>query len=64
MLIEDGELVGAVKNIRISDNMTNFWKSIDAVGRKPQEVYWWEEAAPPSHLPAVRSRNMRITRSS
>ncbi|HJX04781.1 MAG TPA: TldD/PmbA family protein [Thermoplasmata archaeon] len=64
MLIEDGELVGAVKNIRISDNMTNFWKSIDAVGRNPQEVYWWEEAAPPSHLPAVRSRNMRITRSS
>ncbi len=61
--VENGEIVGAVKNIRISDNMMNFWKSIDALSREAQEVYWWEEAAPPSTLPTVRARQMTITRS-
>lgn len=61
--VEHGEIVGAVKNIRISDNMMNFWKSIDALSKEAQEVYWWEEAAPPSTLPTVRARQMMITRS-
>jgi len=61
--IENGDLVGAVKNIRISDNMLNFWKSVDALTKGSEEIYWWEEAAPPSTLPAVRVRGMNITRS-
>jgi PmbA protein len=61
--VENGEIVGAVKNIRISDNMMNFWKSIDALSREAQEIYWWEEAAPPSTLPTVRARQITITRS-
>jgi len=61
--VENGEIVGAVKNIRISDNMMNFWKSVDALSREAQEIYWWEEATPPSTLPAVRARQMTITRS-
>lgn len=61
--IEDGEIVGAVKNIRVSDNMMNLWKSIDALSRKAQEIYWWDEATPPSALPMARARSMRITRS-
>jgi len=61
--VENGEIVGAVKNIRISDNMMNFWKSIDALSREAQEIYWWEEASPPSTLPTVRARQMTITRS-
>jgi PmbA protein len=61
--VENGEIVGAVKNIRISDNMMNFWKNIDALSRETQEIYWWEEAAPPSTLPTVRARQMTITRS-
>lgn len=61
--IENGEIVGAVKNIRISDNMLNFWMSVDALSKSTQEIYWWDEAAPPSTLPAVRVRGMTITRS-
>jgi len=61
--VENGEIVGAVKNIRISDNMMNFWKSVDALSKESQEVYWWEEAAPPSTLPTVRARQMTITKS-
>ena len=61
--IKDGEIIGAVKNIRISDNMMSLWKSMDAVSKQVQEVYWWDEAAPPSTLPTVRARDVTITRS-
>ena len=63
LMIRDGEIVGAAKNIRISDNMMNFWKSVDALSKSQEEVYWWDEAAPPSTLPVVRARAMNITRS-
>lgn len=63
LMIRDGEIVGAVKNIRISDNMLSFWKNVDALSKSVQEVYWWEEASPPSTLPTVRARAMNITRS-
>jgi len=64
LAIEHGEIVGAVRNIRVSDNMLNFWKSVDALSKSQEEIYWWDEAAPPSHLPIVRARAMNITRSS
>ena len=64
LAVEHGEVVGAVKNVRISDNMLNFWKSVDALSSDSEEVYWWDEAAPPSHLPTVRARAMNLTRSS
>lgn len=61
--IENGEIVGSIKNIRVSDNLLNLWKSIDAISKSTQEVYWWDEASPPSTLPTVRIRGMNITRS-
>jgi len=61
--IENGEIVGAVKNIRVSDNMLSLWKSIDAISKSAEEIYWWDEASPPSTLPTVRIRGMNITRS-
>ncbi len=61
--IENGEIVGSVKNIRVSDNLLTLWKSIDAISKTSQEVYWWDEASPPSTLPTVRIRGMNISRS-
>lgn len=61
--IENGEIVGAVKNIRVSDNMMNFLKNMDALSEDTQEVYWWDEASPPSTVPTTRSRGLTITRS-
>ncbi len=61
--VEDGEIVGAVKNVRISDNLMNFWKSVDGTSKESREIYWWDEAAPPSTLPTLRARQMTITRS-
>ncbi len=62
--IEDGCIVGAVKNIRVSDNMLSMWKNIDAVSKGTEEIFWWDEAAPPSTLPTIRTTKMNITRSS
>ncbi len=62
--VKDGRIVGAVKNIRVSDNMLSLWKSMDALSKGTEEIYWWDEAAPPSTLPTVRARGMNITRSS
>ncbi len=62
--IENGEIVGAVKNIRVSDNMMNLWKSADAISRSSEEVFWWDEAAPPSTLPTARFKGLNVTRSS
>ncbi|UCE91600.1 MAG: TldD/PmbA family protein [Methanobacteriota archaeon] len=62
--IRNGEIVGSVKNIRVSDNLMTFWKNIDALSRSSEEIYWWDEAAPPADLPAARARKMTITRSS
>ncbi len=64
LLIENGEIKGAVKNIRVSDNMMNLWMSVDALSREAQEVYWWEEASPPSTLPIARAKSLNVTRSS
>ena len=62
--IENGEIVGAVKNIRVSDNMMNLWKSADAISKSSEEIFWWDEAAPPSTLPIARFRGLNVTRSS
>lgn len=62
--IKNGEIVGSVKNIRVSENLMKFWKNVDALSRSTEEIYWWDEAAPPADLPAARARKMTITRSS
>ena len=62
--VKNGEIVGSVKNIRVSENLMKFWKSVDAVSRSSEEIYWWDEAAPPGDLPAARARKMTVTRSS
>jgi PmbA protein len=61
--VENGEIVGAVKNIRISDNLMGFWKGVDGISKDTSEIYWWDEAAPPSTLPALRVRQMTVTKS-
>lgn len=61
--IEDGRIVGSVKNIRVSDNIISLWKGVDAISKGAEEIFWWDEAAPPSTLPTVRVNGMNITRS-
>lgn len=40
--IENGEIAGSVKNIRISDNMLRVLQNIEAVGKGTEQIHWWE----------------------
>ncbi len=63
LLIKDGEIRGSVKNIRVSDNMMRVWKSMNAISKSSEEIFWWDEAGPAT-LPTARAKGIRITRSS
>ena len=61
-LIKNGETVGALKEIRISENMLHVLQQIDGIGRTPEQIKWWEvERAVVT--PPVLIRQLNITRS-
>ena len=60
--IENGEITGSVKNIRISDNMLRVLKSIDGLGRESQQIHWWE-CESPVFSPYVLVRDVNVTTS-
>ena len=60
--IEDGEIVGSVKNIRISDNMLRVLKNIDGLSKNTQQIHWWE-CEYPLFSPYVLVRDVNITTS-
>ena len=41
-LIENGEIVSSLKNIRVSENILNMLKNITAIGNDPAQTTWWE----------------------
>ncbi len=63
LVIEKGEIAGSLKDVRLSDNLLNLYKSIEAVSREQSLVHWWIEADTPCVAPYVLARKMRITRS-
>jgi PmbA protein len=60
--IENGEIVGSVKNIRISDNMLRVLKNIDGLSNSTQQIHWWE-CEYPVFSPYVLVRDVNITTS-
>ncbi len=61
-LIKDGEIVGAIKEIRISENMLHVLQQIDEIGKNSEQIKWWEVDT--SVLtPPVLIRDLNITRS-
>ena len=60
-LVENGEIKGAIKNIRISDNMQRLLTGIDAIGKDLRQVHWWE-AEIPVFVPYIRVKDVGITR--
>src|SRR3989338_1623914 len=43
---ENGKVSGAVKELRISDNLLNILKNVVAIGNKPEQVFGWEVEMP------------------
>ncbi|MGQ9759579.1 MAG: TldD/PmbA family protein [Candidatus Methanomethylicaceae archaeon] len=60
-LIEDGELRGALKGVRISDNLIRLFNSIEAVCKERRWVKWWEVRTP-AYLPAMIATDVTITK--
>ncbi len=60
--VEDGEIVGAWKGIRISDSMLDVFRNIEAVSSEVRKIKWWDETLP-VEAPYVFIRDVNITRS-
>ena len=62
--IENGEITGSLKNIRVSDNMLQLYKNVAAMSKEQRLVRWWAEVAYPCITPYVLVKDVHISRSS
>lgn len=60
--IKDGQVIGAVKDIRISENMITIMQKVKAVGNDPKQIHWWEVGTP-VFTPHVLVEKVNITKS-
>lgn len=59
--VRKGEIVGAVKGIRISDSIPNVLSGITGISSDTKNVKWWEEISA-SNMPSVLTENIGISR--
>ncbi len=60
--VENGKISGAVKELRVSDNLLNLLKNVAAIGNKPEQVFGWEVELPVT-TPPVLVKNVHLTKS-
>ncbi len=60
--VENGKISGAVKELRVSDNLLDMLKNVAAIGNKPEQVFGWEVELPVT-TPPVLVKNVHITKS-
>lgn len=60
-LIENGELTKSLKELRVTGNMIRMLESIEAVGRRQEQIVGWEVEIPVI-TPHVLVRRMRVTK--
>jgi len=60
--VERGEVVGAVKGIRVTDNMGRILKGVCGLGKEQRQIYWWEIETP-TFVPHVLVKDVGITKS-
>ena len=61
--IKNGEVVGTWKDIRLTDNLINVWKSVEGLSKNADQVQWWGEVYVPTFAPYALARDIGITRS-
>lgn len=59
-LVENGEIAGAVRKIRISDNIVGLLSRIQQIGSDVTQVHWWEVETP-TFIPHIRFSDVNIT---
>jgi PmbA protein len=60
--VEDGEITGSVRGIRISDEIPRILMNIDQVSKEQMNVKWWQEIHS-SFMPYVHVRDVSISKS-
>jgi len=60
-LIEDGEIVGGLKNLRFTDSFTRAFKSTVAISRETEQVNSWWSAVGCMTVPAVHLGSFRFS---
>lgn len=58
--IENGEVAGCVKDIRISDNMLHLLQNISGLGKGTEQIHWWE-CDYPVFSPYVLVKDVNVT---
>src|SRR5438034_1241751 len=61
--IRNGEVVGALKDIRLTDNLLHLMKNIVALGDEPEQMMWWGEVSVPNFVPYAVIKDVGITKS-
>jgi len=61
--IKKGEVVEAWKDVRLTDNLINVWKSVKGISKKPEQVTWWGEVGVPTFAPYALASKIGITKS-
>ncbi len=61
-LVENGKVTGAVKELRISDNLIRILQNVVARGSEQESVYGWEVDVP-TITPPVLVKDVRLTKS-
>ncbi len=60
--IQNGEITGAIKDIRISENMLNVLSNIKMLANDARQIHWWEVTTPVK-TPHVLVGDVNITKS-
>ncbi|MAG78156.1 TldE-like protein, partial [archaeon] len=60
-LIENGEIVKPLKEIRITDNVIKLLKNVTQKGKEIEQIYSWETSTP-TFTPAVAVKDVNITK--
>ena len=61
--IKDGEIAGAWKDIRLTDNLLNVWSNVKGLSKTAEQVTWWGEVSVPTMAPYALATQVGITKS-
>lgn len=59
-LINEGEFQGPIRNLRLKGNLLEMAENIQAVGKDPEQVMWWEVNTP-TFIPHIKVKDCRFT---
>ncbi|MCD6502887.1 MAG: TldD/PmbA family protein [Euryarchaeota archaeon] len=58
--VKNGDIIGVVRNIRISDNLPLMFSRIAALGNDVKQVKWWEVGTP-TYTPSILIKDVQLS---